>query len=178
MSIATLSPVSPEPPSSKLMFIRDVEPSLHPANAPVCPDVAHQSLNGASSFGPESNQSSLTSEESTTDPLFSQRTKKLPPLHTGADWKVVLHLPEIEKWLRATSDRVAQLTHSVGQDSDNRHVDVHLVQLKVGKNVLFLLLWQLLHAPVGSHFLSILSVYLFVVGCPIQLTLYALFHHN
>uniref|UniRef100_A0A3B3XD56 A kinase (PRKA) anchor protein 6 n=1 Tax=Poecilia mexicana TaxID=48701 RepID=A0A3B3XD56_9TELE len=58
------------------------------------------------------------------------RTKKLPPLHTGADWKVVLHLPEIEKWLRATSDRVAQLTHSVGQDSDNRHVDVHLVQLK------------------------------------------------
>uniref|UniRef100_A0A087XY89 A-kinase anchoring protein 6 n=1 Tax=Poecilia formosa TaxID=48698 RepID=A0A087XY89_POEFO len=56
--------------------------------------------------------------------------KKLPPLHTGADWKVVLHLPEIEKWLRATSDRVAQLTHSVGQDSDNRHVDVHLVQLK------------------------------------------------
>ncbi|XP_014859402.1 PREDICTED: A-kinase anchor protein 6 isoform X2 [Poecilia mexicana] len=130
MSIVTLSPVSPEPPSSKLMFIRDVEPSLHPANAPVCPDVAHQSLNGASSLGPESNQSSLTSEESTTDPLFSQRTKKLPPLHTGADWKVVLHLPEIEKWLRATSDRVAQLTHSVGQDSDNRHVDVHLVQLK------------------------------------------------
>ena len=59
------------------------------------------------------------------------RSKKPPPLHTGADWKVVLHLPEIEKWLRATSDRVTQLTHSVGQDSDNRHVDVHLVQLKV-----------------------------------------------
>lgn len=59
------------------------------------------------------------------------RSKKPPPLHTGADWKVVLHLPEIEKWLRATSDRVTQLTHSVGQDGDNRHVDVHLVQLKV-----------------------------------------------
>uniref|UniRef100_A0A3Q3KSQ9 A kinase (PRKA) anchor protein 6 n=1 Tax=Mastacembelus armatus TaxID=205130 RepID=A0A3Q3KSQ9_9TELE len=56
--------------------------------------------------------------------------KKPPPLHTGADWKVVLHLPEIETWLRATSDRVTQLTHSVGQDGDNRHVDVHLVQLK------------------------------------------------
>ncbi|XP_032404169.1 A-kinase anchor protein 6 isoform X1 [Xiphophorus hellerii] len=130
MSVATLSPVSPEPPSPKLMFITDVEPSLHPANAPVCPDMAHQSLIGASSLGPKSNQSNLTDEESITDPVFSQRTKKLPPLHTGADWKVVLHLPEIEKWLRATSDRVAQLTHSVGQDTDNRHVDVHLVQLK------------------------------------------------
>uniref|UniRef100_A0A3Q3IVH3 A kinase (PRKA) anchor protein 6 n=1 Tax=Monopterus albus TaxID=43700 RepID=A0A3Q3IVH3_MONAL len=55
---------------------------------------------------------------------------KPPPLHTGADWKVVLHLPEIETWLRATSDRVTQLSHSVVQDGDNRHVDVHLVQLK------------------------------------------------
>ncbi|XP_034715065.1 A-kinase anchor protein 6 [Etheostoma cragini] len=62
------------------------------------------------------------------DPLFL--SKKPPPLHTGADWKVVLHLPEIETWLRATSGRVTQLTHSAGQDSDNRHVDVHLVQLK------------------------------------------------
>uniref|UniRef100_A0A0S7F2R5 AKAP6 n=1 Tax=Poeciliopsis prolifica TaxID=188132 RepID=A0A0S7F2R5_9TELE len=130
MSVATLSPVSTEPPSPKLIFITDVEPSLHPANAPVSPDVAHQSLNGASSLGPKSNQSNLTGEESITDPVFSQRTKKPPPLHTGADWKVVLHLPEIEKWLRATTDRVAQLTHSVGQDSDHRHVDVHLVQLK------------------------------------------------
>ncbi|XP_035987269.1 A-kinase anchor protein 6 isoform X3 [Fundulus heteroclitus] len=57
-------------------------------------------------------------------------TKKAAALHPGADWKVLLHLPEIEKWLRATSDRVAQLTYSVGQDCDNRHVDVHLVQLK------------------------------------------------
>ncbi|XP_038162991.1 A-kinase anchor protein 6 isoform X2 [Cyprinodon tularosa] len=57
-------------------------------------------------------------------------TKKLPALHTGADWKVVLNLPEIEKWLKTTSNRVAQLTYSVGQDSENKHVDVHLVQLK------------------------------------------------
>uniref|UniRef100_A0A8D3B9B2 A kinase (PRKA) anchor protein 6 n=1 Tax=Scophthalmus maximus TaxID=52904 RepID=A0A8D3B9B2_SCOMX len=57
-------------------------------------------------------------------------SQKPPPLHTGADWKVVLHLPEIETWLRATGDRVTQLTHSAGQDADNRHVDVHLVQLK------------------------------------------------
>lgn len=73
MSVATLSPVSPEPPSPKFMFITDVEPSLHPANAPVCPDMAHQSLNGASSLGPKSNQSNLTGEESITDPVFSQR---------------------------------------------------------------------------------------------------------
>ncbi|KAM4723336.1 A-kinase anchor protein 6 [Anableps anableps] len=130
MSIATLSPTSPEPPSPKLMFITEVIPTLYPANGPGSLDVDHQSLDGASSLGPESNQSNLTGEESIVDPVFSQRTKKPPPLHTGADWKVVLHLPEIEKWLRATSDRVAQLTHSVGQDSDNRHVDVHLVQLK------------------------------------------------
>uniref|UniRef100_A0A4W4H6Z3 A kinase (PRKA) anchor protein 6 n=1 Tax=Electrophorus electricus TaxID=8005 RepID=A0A4W4H6Z3_ELEEL len=56
--------------------------------------------------------------------------QKPPPLHTGADWKVVLHLPEIETWLRATADRVRDLTHSVQQDSLNKHVDVHLVQLK------------------------------------------------
>uniref|UniRef100_A0A8C5H1N6 A kinase (PRKA) anchor protein 6 n=1 Tax=Gouania willdenowi TaxID=441366 RepID=A0A8C5H1N6_GOUWI len=62
--------------------------------------------------------------------LFVLRSQKPPPLHTGADWKVVLHLPEIEKWLRATSGRVAQLTHSVGQDGQDRHVDAHLVQLK------------------------------------------------
>lgn len=72
--------------------------------------------------------------------MFFFRSKKPPPLHTGADWKVVLHLPEIEKWLRATSDRVTQLTHSVGQDSNNRHVDVHLVQLKVGMPVYFCLM--------------------------------------
>ncbi|XP_048456384.1 A-kinase anchor protein 6 [Rhincodon typus] len=58
------------------------------------------------------------------------RYEKPPPLHTGADWKVVLHLPEIETWLRMTSERVRDLTYSVQQDTGNRHVDVHLVQLK------------------------------------------------
>ncbi|XP_071221607.1 A-kinase anchor protein 6-like [Salvelinus alpinus] len=64
------------------------------------------------------------------DPAQRYQNKKPPPLHTGADWKVVLHLPEIETWLRATTDRVRDLTYSVHQDSVNKHVDVHLVQLK------------------------------------------------
>ncbi|XP_061223589.1 A-kinase anchor protein 6 isoform X4 [Neopsephotus bourkii] len=59
-----------------------------------------------------------------------QQYEKPPPLHTGADWKIVLHLPEIETWLRMTSERVRDLTYSVQQDSDSKHVDVHLVQLK------------------------------------------------
>uniref|UniRef100_A0A7N4PQS2 A-kinase anchoring protein 6 n=1 Tax=Sarcophilus harrisii TaxID=9305 RepID=A0A7N4PQS2_SARHA len=59
-----------------------------------------------------------------------QRYEKPPPLHTGADWKIVLHLPEIETWLRMTSERVRDLTYSVQQDSESKHVDVHLVQLK------------------------------------------------
>ncbi|NWI20573.1 AKAP6 protein, partial [Crypturellus soui] len=59
-----------------------------------------------------------------------QEYEKPPPLHTGADWKIVLHLPEIETWLRMTSERVRDLTYSVQQDSDSKHVDVHLVQLK------------------------------------------------
>ncbi|NXE32176.1 AKAP6 protein, partial [Ptilorrhoa leucosticta] len=59
-----------------------------------------------------------------------QQYEKPPPLHTGADWKIVLHLPEIETWLRMTSERVRDLTYSVQQDSDSKHVDAHLVQLK------------------------------------------------
>uniref|UniRef100_A0A8B9UVE1 A-kinase anchor protein 6 n=1 Tax=Anas zonorhyncha TaxID=75864 RepID=A0A8B9UVE1_9AVES len=59
-----------------------------------------------------------------------QQYDKPPPLHTGADWKIVLHLPEIETWLRMTSERVRDLTYSVQQDSESKHVDVHLVQLK------------------------------------------------
>ncbi|XP_074548289.1 A-kinase anchor protein 6 [Halichoeres trimaculatus] len=129
MSIVALSPVAPEPPSP---MITSVTPTLDPdtcssptaaddvTNAPLSPN--HQSQDGASSPGQG------PSRGVGRDPC--RRSKKPPPLHTGADWKVVLHLPEIEKWLRATSDRVTQLTHSVGQDGDNRHVDVHLVQLK------------------------------------------------
>lgn len=59
-----------------------------------------------------------------------QQYGKPPPLHTAADWKIVLHLPEIETWLRMTSERVRDLTYSVQQDADSKHVDVHLVQLK------------------------------------------------
>ncbi|XP_041668648.1 A-kinase anchor protein 6 isoform X2 [Cheilinus undulatus] len=133
MSIAALSPMAPEPPSP---MVTSVTPTLDPdtpasptpagdddvTNAPLSPDMDHQSQDGALSPGQG------PSRGMGRDP--SRRSKKPPPLHTGADWKVVLHLPEIEKWLRATSDRVTQLTHSVGQDGDNRHVDVHLVQLK------------------------------------------------
>ncbi|XP_007516888.1 A-kinase anchor protein 6 isoform X2 [Erinaceus europaeus] len=69
-------------------------------------------------------------EEAMKDVDADQQYEKPPPLHTGADWKIVLHLPEIETWLRMTSERVRDLTYSVQQDSDSKHVDVHLVQLK------------------------------------------------
>ncbi|XP_043929820.1 A-kinase anchor protein 6 isoform X2 [Protopterus annectens] len=69
-------------------------------------------------------------QEMRKEALHGQRYEKPPPLHTGADWKVVLHLPEIETWLRMTSERVRDLTYSVQQDTENKHVDVHLVQLK------------------------------------------------
>uniref|UniRef100_UPI0037E78154 A-kinase anchor protein 6 n=1 Tax=Semicossyphus pulcher TaxID=241346 RepID=UPI0037E78154 len=131
MSIVALSPAAPEPLSPMVTSVtptQDPDTSTSPTAAddvtaaPFSPDTDHQSQDGASSPG------AGPSRGLGRDP--SRRSKKPPPLHTGADWKVVLHLPEIEKWLRATSDRVTQLTHSVGQDGDNRHVDVHLVQLK------------------------------------------------
>uniref|UniRef100_A0A4W5MX67 A kinase (PRKA) anchor protein 6 n=1 Tax=Hucho hucho TaxID=62062 RepID=A0A4W5MX67_9TELE len=75
-------------------------------------------------------ESSPKEEEEERDPALRYQNKKPPPLHTGADWKVVLHLPEIETWLRSTTERVRDLTYSVHQDSVNKHVDVHLVQLK------------------------------------------------
>ncbi|KAG9268634.1 A-kinase anchor protein 6 [Astyanax mexicanus] len=78
--------------------------------------------------GPCGSSSIMDGVGQARDPCRSYQ--KPPPLHTGADWKVVLHLPEIETWLRATAERVSDLTHSVQQDSLNRHVDVHLVQLK------------------------------------------------
>ncbi|XP_076022142.1 A-kinase anchor protein 6 [Genypterus blacodes] len=120
MSITALSPVAPEPPSP---MVTSVTPTLdHDTSSTAALITApfSQAQDRDASPGPGWGQS--------RDP--SLRSKKPPPLHTGADWKVVLHLPEIETWLRSTSDRVTQLTHSVGQDIDNRHVDVHLVQLK------------------------------------------------
>ncbi|XP_043119708.1 A-kinase anchor protein 6 isoform X3 [Puntigrus tetrazona] len=84
--------------------------------------------------GPDKHDDPCGPSVSVDEPTQKQdpyrRYQKPPPLHTGADWKVVLHLPEIETWLRTTTERVRDLTHSVQQDSINRHVDVHLVQLK------------------------------------------------
>ncbi|XP_070834878.1 A-kinase anchor protein 6 isoform X2 [Chaetodon trifascialis] len=139
MSIVALSPVAPEPPSPMVTSITPVTPTLDPDTStssaavtadPLSLDLERQCQDRASSPGPGPSRGSLAGggPHLARDP--SRRSKKPPPLHTGADWKVVLHLPEIETWLRATSDRVTQLSHSVGQDSDNRHVDVHLVQLK------------------------------------------------
>ncbi|XP_058470763.1 A-kinase anchor protein 6 isoform X2 [Solea solea] len=129
MSVVALSPMAPEPPSPMLTSVTPVTPTLELTGTSVSPaphsqDLDHrQSQDGASS--PGSSTGFIPGAGDST-----RRSKKPPPLHTGADWKVVLHLPEIETWLRVTSDRVTQLTHSVGQDGDNRHVDVHLVQLK------------------------------------------------
>lgn len=114
MSIA-VSPVASEAASP---MITSVTPTLESSHGPDGPN--------------ESGDKVLQSPE------YRQRNRKPPPLHTGADWKVVLHLPEIETWLRATAERVRDLTQSVQQDSLNRHVDVHLVQLKVRDTVLCL----------------------------------------
>ncbi|XP_068109557.1 A-kinase anchor protein 6 [Hyperolius riggenbachi] len=59
-----------------------------------------------------------------------QRYERPPPVHTGADWKIILHLPEIDTWIRSTSERVRGLTQSVQEDPQSKHVDVHLMQLK------------------------------------------------
>ncbi|XP_061600308.1 A-kinase anchor protein 6 isoform X2 [Cololabis saira] len=138
MSTATLSAVSPESPLPMLTSVTPDTPTLDPGistppvvttGPPLSMDLDHPLQARASSLGPGPGPSDLSGGGPDAGQDFSKRTKP-PPLHSGADWKVVLHLPEIEKWLRATSDRVTHLTHSVGQDSDNRHVDVHLVQLK------------------------------------------------
>ncbi|XP_054651625.1 A-kinase anchor protein 6 isoform X3 [Dunckerocampus dactyliophorus] len=121
MSVLTLSPVAPEPPSP---MVTSITPTLDTDTPTAIPTVVNQE--GGSSLGPLPDR--VTGGRGERD--SAQGSKKPPPLHTGADWKVVLHLPEIEKWLRATADRVTQLSHSVGQDGANRHVDAHLVQLK------------------------------------------------
>uniref|UniRef100_A0A3Q1G2E0 A kinase (PRKA) anchor protein 6 n=1 Tax=Acanthochromis polyacanthus TaxID=80966 RepID=A0A3Q1G2E0_9TELE len=133
MSLDVLSPIAPEPPSPMLTSVTPVTPdtSTCPASISSAPLMdLEQPEDGASLSGSEPSRGSLSGGGTQEGRDASRRMKKPPPLHTGADWKVVLHLPEIEKWLKATSDRVTQLSHSVGQDGDNRHVDVHLVQLK------------------------------------------------
>ncbi|KAM3594465.1 uncharacterized protein V6R79_008388 [Siganus canaliculatus] len=122
MSVVALSPVAPEPLSPMVTSVTPIH-DPDPSAAGVLDGACLQRQDGTSSPGPSRGGPHLG-----PDPAL--RSQKPPPLHTGADWKVVLHLPEIETWLRATSDRVTQLTHSVAQDGDNRHVDAHLVQLK------------------------------------------------
>ncbi|KAI5611509.1 A-kinase anchor protein 6 isoform X2 [Silurus asotus] len=104
-----------------------VSPVASEAASPMITSIT-PTLESCSKHGPcEPNESGDNEFQS---PGLRPRSQKPPPLHTGADWKVVLHLPEIETWLRATADRVKDLTQSVQQDSLNRHVDAHLLQLK------------------------------------------------
>ncbi|CAL8298603.1 unnamed protein product [Arctogadus glacialis] len=78
----------------------------------------------------------MTHSDSLEEAVFPGHTpcrqRRAPPLHAGADWKVLLHLPEVQTWLRAAAGRVSQLTHSAGQDAEHRHIDTHLLQLKPG----------------------------------------------
>ncbi|XP_068607912.1 A-kinase anchor protein 6 [Brachionichthys hirsutus] len=120
MNTVALSPMVPVAPSPMTPAMPILDPS---STCNVVMDTEHPSQDGTSF-------PALTRGHSQPGHERSRRSSKPPPLHTGADWKVVLHLPEIETWLRASGDRVMQLTHSVAQDGDRRHVDVHLVQLK------------------------------------------------
>lgn len=94
---------------------------------PMATDASPMAIN----MMPTAEQEEGEAEEAMKDIEVEQQYGKPPPLHTAADWKIVLHLPEIETWLRMTSERVRDLTYSVQQDADSKHVDVHLVQLKV-----------------------------------------------
>ncbi|XP_034370427.1 A-kinase anchor protein 6 isoform X2 [Arvicanthis niloticus] len=93
---------------------------------PMATDASPMAIN----MTPTVEQEEGEGEEAVKDIEAEPQYGKLPPLHTAADWKIVLHLPEIETWLRMTSERVRDLTYSVQQDADSKHVDVHLVQLK------------------------------------------------
>uniref|UniRef100_A0A3B4BEM5 A kinase (PRKA) anchor protein 6 n=1 Tax=Periophthalmus magnuspinnatus TaxID=409849 RepID=A0A3B4BEM5_9GOBI len=108
MSTVALSPVTPELPSPMATSANLCDPCDE-----MDPGLDHDQ-----------------NQDQDLDQGSSVRQGKPPPLHTGADWKVVLHLPEIEKWLRASGERVTQLSHSVSQDREGRHVDAHLLQLK------------------------------------------------
>ncbi|XP_041514725.1 A-kinase anchor protein 6 isoform X2 [Microtus oregoni] len=93
---------------------------------PMATDASPMAIN----MTPTVEQGEGEGEEAMKDIDAELQYGKPPPLHTVADWKIVLHLPEIETWLRMTSERVRDLTYSVQQDADSKHVDVHLVQLK------------------------------------------------
>ncbi|XP_077320946.1 A-kinase anchor protein 6 [Lithobates pipiens] len=78
----------------------------------------------------ESHASSIGEMEPPISQDCVPRYDRPPPVHTGADWKIILHLPEIDTWIRSTSERVRGLTQSVQEDPQSKHVDVHLMQLK------------------------------------------------
>lgn len=96
---------------------------------PMATDASPMAINMTPTVEQEEGEGEEAMKDIDAEPQYG----KPPPLHTAADWKIVLHLPEIETWLRMTSERVRDLTYSVQQDADSKHVDVHLVQLKVRK---------------------------------------------
>lgn len=128
MSAVTLSPLTPEPLSPMATTVTPSDSCDRCCAEEMDPGLDRDrdedlDLDRGSAVGQGSSRGTTTSKD-------TKRCQKPPPLHTGADWKVVLHLPEIEKWLRAAADRVTQLSHSVSQDREGRHVDAHLLQLK------------------------------------------------
>lgn len=122
--------VSPMATEAASPMITSVTPTLEPTPSPREEDPSPAGTSACNGQEEETHAQEMPTHSG------HSRYQKPPPLHTGADWKVVLHLPEIETWLRATTQRVRDLTHFVHQDSQNKHVDVHLVQLKVGHIIL------------------------------------------
>ncbi|XP_053331197.1 A-kinase anchor protein 6 [Spea bombifrons] len=78
----------------------------------------------------ESHASHTSETEAPSVPNCAKHNERPPPVQSVADWKIILHLPEIDTWIRSTSERVRGLTQSVQEDPQSRHVDVHLMQLK------------------------------------------------
>ncbi|XP_061675651.1 A-kinase anchor protein 6 isoform X4 [Syngnathoides biaculeatus] len=90
-------------------------------SSPLSPEAAWPALTAATPSSAEAGREK--------DAALRSR-RRPPPVHAGADWQVLLHLPQTEAWLRASEARVAQLTRSAAQDGSGRHVDAHLLQLK------------------------------------------------
>ncbi|KAG5265592.1 hypothetical protein AALO_G00244190 [Alosa alosa] len=122
--------VSPMASEAASPMITSVTPTLEPCLSPRDEEEEEECSPAETSGRGADEEKGETHAQVASAHSRHSRYQKPPPLHTGADWKVVLHLPEIETWLRATTERVRDLTHFVHQDSQNKHVDVHLVQLK------------------------------------------------
>ncbi|CAL8287316.1 unnamed protein product [Gadus morhua 'NCC'] len=107
---------------------------LQPATQTFTMSVVALSPIGGEPTSPMITSVTMTHSNSLEEAVFPGHTpcrqRRAPPLHAGADWKVLLHLPEVQTWLRAAAGRVSQLTHSAGQDAEHRHIDTHLLQLK------------------------------------------------